>query len=190
MPLSHSLSALTIATLTLVLMSPGMPRPALAGEAVVLTIAGDIENSNRGKFDPLLDGFFGYHEKRFEAAFEFTITDLAALPQHQISAEGSSETWRGAVRLSGPRLKDVLAKAGAGAKPVTVFALDGYGARFDAKQLDGRDWILAHTLNGRRLGIGGRGPLWLAYESGAAPVSADEEAKWVWSVFYIEVGGQ
>ncbi|MCP5081503.1 MAG: molybdopterin-dependent oxidoreductase [Alphaproteobacteria bacterium] len=164
--------------------------PALAAEAVLLTIAGDITNTNRGKFDPFQDGFLAYHEKSFERAFQLTRNDLIHLPQSEITALGSADTWHGPATLKGPRLKDVLARAGAGAKPVTIFALDGYGAAFDTKLLDSREWILAHTMNGQPLGIGGRGPLWLAYETGAKPASAEEEAKWVWSVFYIEVGNK
>ncbi|NNF78793.1 MAG: hypothetical protein HKN05_12260 [Rhizobiales bacterium] len=81
-----------------------------------------------------------------------------------------------------------MARAGAGGKPVIISAPDGYGAVFDTKSLDSREWILAHKMNGQPLGIGGRGPMRLAYETGAKPANAEEEAKWLWSVFYIEVG--
>ena len=181
-------STFTALALALAFLAIATQPGARAADTVLLTIAGDIANTNRGRFDPLVDGFLGYHEKSFDAAFELTGKDLAGLPQVEITALGSAEAWRGPVSLKGPRLKDVLGLAGAGGKPVTVFALDGYGAAFDAKLLDSREWVLAHTLNGRPLGIGGRGPLWLAHETGAQPASAEVEAKWVWSVFYIEVG--
>ena len=163
-------------------------QPLVAADAVVLTVAGNITNPNRGKIDPFLDGFLSYHEKSFERAHVFSRGDLTKLPQRKVTAFASSETWHGPVSMQGPLLKDVLQKAGAGGKPVTLFALDGYGAEFDVNLLDSRDWILAHTLNGRPLGIGGRGPLWLARNTGNTPAGADEEAKWVWSVFFIEVG--
>ena len=181
-------SPLAALAFALWLLMLGLAGPAVAGETVLLTIAGDIKTTNRGKFDPFQDGFLAYHEKSFERAFQLTRKDLTGLPQSEITALGSAETWRAPVKLKGPLLKDVLALAGAEAKPVTIFALDGYGAAFDTKTLDSRKWILAHTMNGQPLGIGGRGPLWLAYETGTAPVSAEEEAKWVWSVFFIEVG--
>ncbi len=188
MPLTFRRSVLAILALAIAFPVFGPLGPAAAAESVLLTVAGDITNTNRGRIDPFQDGFLSYHEKSFDRAFEFTRTDLTRLPQFEITAFGSADTWRKPVTLKGPRLKDVLAHAGADAKPVTIFALDGYGAVFDAKLLDSREWILAHTMNGQPLGIGGRGPLWLAHETGAKPASADEEAKWVWSVFYIEVG--
>ncbi len=180
-------ASLLLFAMMLAIMVPSAPAPVAAGDAVILTIAGDIEKSNRGAFDPFADGFLGYHDKAFKTAFEVTAKDLAGLPQVTITAFGEADTWKGPVRLTGPRLKDVLALAGAVGKPVTVFALDGYGAEFDVKSLNAHDWVLAHSLNGRRLSLGGRGPFWLAYETGDTPATTDEEAKWVWSVFYIEV---
>ena len=183
----RSPSSLVLLVLMLALLLPGHLRPAAAEDAVILTIAGDIEKPNREKFDPFLDGFLGYHDKEFKSAFEATDEDLAGLPQVTITVLGEADTWQGPVTLTGPRLKDVLALAGAEGKPVAIFALDGYGAQFDVKSLSARDWVLAHSLNGRRLSLGGRGPLWLAYETGDKPATTEEEAKWVWSVFYIEV---
>ena len=179
--------SLVLFALLMMLVGPGATRSAEAGDAAVLTISGAVQKTNRGKFDPFMDGFLGYHEKDFQAAFEMTAKDLSSLPQVTITALGGSETWRGPVTLTGPRLKDVLALAGANDKPVTIFALDGYGAQFDVAALNSREWVLAHSLDGRRLSLGGRGPLWLAYETGDKAASSEEEAKWVWSVFYIEV---
>ncbi|MEM8648200.1 MAG: hypothetical protein AAGF86_17915 [Pseudomonadota bacterium] len=130
-------SSLVLLALTLALVLPGFLRPATADDAVILTIAGDIEKPNREKFNSFLDGFFGYHDKQFKTAFEATAKDLAGLPQVTITALGEADTWQGPVSLTGPRLKDVLALAGAEGKPVTIFALDGYGAQFDVKALKG-----------------------------------------------------
>ncbi|MEM8689974.1 MAG: hypothetical protein AAGF81_21805 [Pseudomonadota bacterium] len=183
----RSPASLVLLSLVFAIMLPGALRPAAADDPVILTVAGDIEKSNRGKFDPFLDGFLGYHDKEFKTAFELTAKELGELPQATITALGGADTWQGPVSLTGPRLQDVLALAGAQGKPVTVFALDGYGAEFDVKSLKANNWVLAHSLNGRRLSVGGRGPLWLAYETGDKPATTEEEAKWVWSVFYIEV---
>ena len=183
-----------VCLVAVIIFFAAMPRNAAQSQSsdspVVLTIAGDIENTNRGKFDPFRDGFLKYHEKEFTKAFEITRARLLALPQMDISIRAETEAWKGrpAVQLSGPKLSDVLDLAGAGGKPVTLYALDGYGAQFSVEKLSSQPWVLALTADGRPLGIGDRGPLWVAYATRDKPATEDEVALWVWSVFYIEVG--
>lgn len=162
------------------------PLAAGEGTGTILTVTGDISNTNRGRFDQFHDGFLNYHGKTFEKAFEFDRTALSALPQQSITAH--AEPWSLAVSMQGPRLADVLAAAGATGKPITVYAMDGYGAEMTVDQIAARNWVLALDADGKPLGIGGRGPLWLAYDTGAGKATADEEGAWVWSVFHIEVG--
>ena len=162
------------------------PLAAQEGGGTVLTVSGDIGKTNRGPFDAFHDGFLKYHEKTFDKAFEFDRAALAALPQQSITA--NAEAWPAAVKLDGPKLADVLAAAGAEGKPVTVYALDGYGAAMTVDQIAAHDWVLALNADGKPLGIGGRGPLWLAYDTGSGRATTDEEGAWVWSVFHIEAG--
>jgi hypothetical protein len=82
----------------------------------------------------------------------------------------------------------VLAAAGATGKAITVYAMDGYGANMSTEQIAAHDWVLAMDADGKPLGIGGRGPLWLAYDTGADKATTEEEGAWVWSVFHIAVG--
>lgn len=162
--------------------------PAAAQEAggTLLTVSGDIGNTNRTRFDQFHDGFLNYHGKTFERAFEFDRAALAAMPQKSITA--NAEPWSASVKMQGPRLADVLAAAGATGKPITVYALDGYGAEMTVDQIAAQDWVLAMVADGKPLGIGGRGPLWLAYDTGSGKATAEQEGAWVWSVFHIEVG--
>ncbi|MEM7427255.1 MAG: hypothetical protein AAF441_14260 [Pseudomonadota bacterium] len=169
--------------------APGL-RAGQSESPVILTIAGDIGASNRSGLDAFRDGFLNYHEKTFKAAFQFTRAELAALPQVEIVAHGASEAWTKPVALKGPLLTDVLARAGAGGKSVTLVALDGYAAELDPAAQSAQKWILAHSMDGKPLSLGGRGPLWLARDTGSGKASEEELAKWVWSVFYIEVGMQ
>ena len=55
-------------------------------------------------------------------------------------------------------------------------------------ELESHDWLVALKRDGRPLNIGQRGPTWVVYDrkDGQAP-SHDDEARWAWSVFYIEV---
>ena len=155
---------------------------------VILTITGDIKDANRSRSDAFKDGFLTYHEKAFDRAFEVTRADLEALPQLEITADGEPKSWAKPVRLKGPLLADVLALAQVKGQTITLVALDGYAAELDVAAQSANTWILAHSMDGKPLAIGGRGPLWLARDTGDAKASEEELAKWVWSVFFIEVG--
>ena len=168
------------------LMLLAAPAAAQDGSGIVLTVTGDIGTTNRGAFDPFHDGFLKYHEAKFDKAFEFDRAALAALPRQEITA--NADGWPAAVKLAGPKLADVLAAAGATDKAITVYAMDGYGANMSTGQIAANDWVLAIDADGKPLGIGGRGPLWLAYDTGAGKATTEEEGAWVWSVFHIAVG--
>lgn len=162
------------------------PLAAQEPSGTVLTVSGDIGNTNRGRFDQFHDGLLNYHGKSFEKAFEFDRAALAAMPQQSITA--NAEPWSEPLRMEGPKLADVLAAAGAAGKPITVYAIDGYGAAMTVDQIAAHEWVLALKTNGKPLGIGGRGPLWLAYDTGSGKATAEQEGAWVWSIFHIEVG--
>ncbi len=159
---------------------------AAADGAALLTITGDIENTNRGPFDAFKDGYLNARGMTFEKAFEFDEASLLSLPQRQVTV--AAESWSASLAMSGPLLADVLQAAGATGKPITVFALDGFGKPMTPEQVSAGDWVLATHANGVALGIGGRGPLWLVHDTGAAEATAQEERNWVWSVFHIAVG--
>ena len=162
---------------------------ALGGHAqaeTVLTVAGRIGEVNRGPYKAFRDSFFKHHERTFENAFSFTRETLKRLPQKSITA--TFENWPTAVTATGPSLADALEVVGApaGAK-LTVIALDGYAAEFEAKHIAAHDWIIAIEADGKPLGIGGRGPTWLMFDTGGKTLKAEEEGLWVWSAFMIVV---
>lgn len=164
----------------------GAAELAPARGPVLVTIAGKIANHNRSAYDPFADAFLKYREKSFDSALELDREAISALDQVEITAD--AEPWPRAVRLRGPLLSDVLALAGSQGRTATLFALDGYGVRLEAGDLAAHRWVLAFEADGRPLGIGSRGPAWLAWQGeGAGKATADEEGKWVWSVFYITV---
>ncbi len=161
--------------------------PAAASDSrVILIVTGDVANINRGPFDAFQDGFLNYHGHNFQRAFEFDTAALDALPQRELTADAAP--WPRAIAMSGPLLADVLAAAGAVGKPIVVYALDGYGAAMTREQVAAHEWVLATHADGKALGIGGRGPLWLVYDTGPARATAEEEGAWVWSVFHIAAG--
>jgi hypothetical protein len=163
--------------------------PGLAGHATaetVLTITGRIAETNRAPYIAFEDAFFKHHERPFEKAYAFSYEMLKRLPQKSITA--AFDAWPKAVSASGPALADVLkaAKAPAGAK-LTVVALDGYAAEFMAQDIAAHDWIVAIDADGKPLGVGGRGPGWMMYDTDGKTLKAEEEGLWVWSVFMISV---
>jgi hypothetical protein len=154
--------------------------------AAVLTITGKIGAANRGPFDAFRDGFFKFQDKnRFKRGFAFDRAMLAGLKQVTVTARAVN--WPAPISFTGPLLRDVLARAKAHDRKIVIHALDGYKQEFTRKELAGRPWVLAIIADGKPLGIGGRGPGWLVHATPRGkPATQDEEAKWVWSVFYME----
>ncbi len=140
--------------------------------SVVLTVAGNIARSNRPAYDADRDMFFGHHKRKFVNAFVFDRAMLESLGVKTIQV-----TWAGPKVISGPRLVDVLGAAGCREKTVDTLALDGFRFKADTEV---REWIVATRADGRPLGIGDRGPLWLVTEKdvGLGP----------WALFFIECG--
>ncbi|MEO1159587.1 MAG: hypothetical protein AAFW74_03895 [Pseudomonadota bacterium] len=160
--------------------------PAIAAEPAQLTVIGKIENSNRSRFDPFSDAFFKFRENEFSKAFEFTYADLAALPQVTVNAR--AEEWPAAISATGPALGDVMKAAGvAPDAKLSVVALDGYAIELEAADRQAQNWILAIAVDGKPIGIGGRGPAWLMHDTAGKTVNSDVEGRWVWSVFVIAV---
>ena len=152
--------------------------------AVVLTITGNIEHTNRGAFVKKRDSFIGYHERTFTKAAEFDRAMLDALGSHRAYIE--FDGWAEPVTFQGPRLADVLKAVGWKGAKITTLALDGFGTAIKKADIDAKNWILATRGNGRAFGIGQRGPLWLVFDPpGDRPATADEEGKWPWAIFMI-----
>jgi hypothetical protein len=151
--------------------------------SVVLTVAGKVENWNRGAMAPERDNLLNHHKISFNKAMTFDADMLSALPVHElrVNAAGADTTF------GGPLLSDVLKSAG-GIGGVKLMALDGSVVELSAEDVKNRNWILALLVNGVKVGIGDFGPLWLLHkpDKGDAP-SKEELQSWVSSVFYIEV---
>lgn len=159
--------------------------PAPEG-AVVVTVAGNIGNTNRGAFDAATDLFLKYHEVSFDKAAAFDRAMLEDLGMHEV--EVSIPEWPAPVRLSGPRLKDLVAAVGGEGKTVSLMALDGYASEISWADLEALDWIVGIEQDGQPLGLGQRGPLWVVYTypDGRA-LTADDELRWPWATFYMEI---
>ncbi len=158
-----------------------------ASGPVLLTVAGAIENANRGPVDPFTDGFLAFHEIAFERAVEFDLAGLEALGMHE--ARARYPNWPGLSTFEGPLLADVLAAAGAAGSSLRAVALDGYASEIPLADLQKYPVLLALKRDGRYLGIGGRGPAWIVYprEDYPALQAAPDDAGLPWAGFVLIV---
>jgi len=174
--------ALAVATLVL-FRAPG---PTWADGPVVLTVTGQIASTNRGPFDPFSDALFGVVGEEFERAHAFTRAALDALPQETVTV--GYPNWPAPVTVTGPTLASVLDAAGAEGSEVLVQAVDGYAPSFSIAEVRAGNFVLATSIGGAPLAIGGRGPAWLVFPPGSYEgQTAEDDSGLAWAVFHIKV---
>lgn len=156
-------------------------------EMVLLTVAGDINVTNRGPFDPDRDSIFQRLNIGFERAFAFDRPMLARLKQGKVTAV-TAELGKAAV-FTGPLLTEVLAAVGAASAKVRFVAVNNYEGYLEPEDIEGSDWILALEADGAPLGLGQQGPIWLinTRAPGETP-NQSHRGHWVWAVFFMRVG--
>jgi len=137
--------------------------------AVVLTITGDIQNTNAAN----------------SATFDLPM--LQALAGRQ--AVMDTPWTNGATEFEGPYLKAVLDAAGAHGKTLRVKALNDYSA--DVPMTDASDYetILALKMNGRPMSVRDKGPLFMIYPFDKNHELYNEKyfSRSVWQIKEIEV---
>lgn len=172
--------------LLLLLALLALPAAARADGAAIVTVTGAVAKPNRPAFDAFNDGFFKFHNISFDKAHAFSRPALEALGMHTLTTRYGN--WPGQKTFRGPRLRDVLAAAGASGQTVFLQALDGYAASFPLAALQGDGVILALEADGQPLGIGGHGPAWLVFPPGAvAGQPTDKDEGLPWAIFHIKV---
>jgi hypothetical protein len=156
-------------------------------EMTLLTVGGEINNTNRGAFDPDKDSIFSRLNINFDRAFAFDRPMLLRLKQGKVTAE-TAELGRSAV-FSGPLLKDVLAAVGAARAKVSFIAVNNYEGYLEPEDIGTADWILAPDVDGAPLGLGQQGPIWLInIRAPDDKPNQSHRGHWVWAVFYMRVG--
>lgn len=159
-------------------------------EAVILTVGGNIAVTNRGPLDAKQDSLLDRYKVTFERGFAFDRPMLARLKQGSVTVQ-PPEFSRPAT-FKGPLVKEVLAAVGAASgKKVTILAVNGYEGWLGPEDIATSDWILALEADGKPLGLGQQGPLWLLNTRGPDDKAADDHhGHWVWAVMYIGVGDE
>ena len=160
---------------------------------IVLTITGGIAKTNRASFDPMTDQLMYKHGIKFDSAFTFSLQELLAMPSVTIHPTMEYDAKPHALR--GPRLMDVLEKAGLIVKPggsLLLHAIDGYSPELKLQQAQKTNYIIATHFDGKQMPIGGFGPLFLIYDADqyteAKQKSLQERfAGCPWGLYCIEV---
>lgn len=145
---------------------------AFAGEKAVLTITGEIANSNRPD----------------KKTYVFSMKALRQLPRTVVHTKTK---WTGEGDFSGPAIRDILAAAGAkpGAKEVAVQTVDNYVVAIPMADFQKWNVILAHSINGKNLPAD-KAPLWVIYPFDQHPAELnnnDTLSKSAWAVKGLSV---
>lgn len=143
-----------------------LPRPTAA---VMLTVSGDIANTNVGK------------EARF---------DRAMLEKLGIRTLRTSTTWTTGVKtFEGVLARDVMTAAGAKGAEVRAIALNDYAVSIPMVDFERYDVLLAFRMDGQDLTARDKGPLWVVYPRDAHRELNDSkfDARWAWQLKRLEV---
>ena len=159
----------------------------------LLTIAGAIGRSNRGPLDPALDQLMVKHGRTFDKAWEFDAVMLARLPQTSI--QPTLEYDARPHKLSGPLLAAVVGAADVApgaAVTLTLRAIDGYAVAVSLADANRYRMIVATTIDGMPMSLGGLGPLWAVYDADRVPEFADKPLKQrfglcPWGLYFVDV---
>ena len=110
---------------------------------VILTVSGNIKNTN----------------DEGEAHF-----DLEMLHTLGVGTLRTSTSWTdGTQEFGGILMRDLLAAVGAQGDRVEAIALNDYSYGISTEDFDRYSVLLATTLNGQRLRVRDKGPLWIVY---------------------------
>ncbi|MCC6470509.1 MAG: molybdopterin-dependent oxidoreductase [Alphaproteobacteria bacterium] len=115
-------------------------------------------------------------------AIAFDREGLEKLPQHVVA---TSTPWSsGVTRFEGPRLRDLLASAGADGKTISAVAINDYKISLPVADAQKYDVIVAIKRDGAYMPVRDKGPLWIIYplDSAAELRNAETHAKMIWQL--------
>ena len=136
---------------------------------VVLTITGNIQNTNDGQ------------------AATFDLAMLEKIAGRQASME---TPWtEGETTFEGPILRNILKQVGASGKTMRIVALNDYAADVPIEDAEQIDTILATKMNGKPMSVRDKGPLFLIYPFDLDSSLYNEKyfARSVWQIKQIEI---
>ncbi len=135
----------------------------------ILQISGQVENTNRSG----------------SAAF-----DMAMLRNVGVSRLRTSTPWtQGRPEFEGVLVSDLLKAVGAKGRKVIAVALNDYRVEIPLTDFTRYPVLLAYQMDGKRLKIRDKGPLWIIYprDDYAELDSKPIQARWVWQVKELRI---
>lgn len=174
-------------------VSNSMAAPTAVRQPVLLTISGDIGKPNRGALDPALDQMMGKHGIQFSKARSFDAAALQRLPA--VSIKPTLEYDAKQHTLEGPLLTTVLEAAGVArgsAVQLGLRAVDGYNAAISLADATKFRMIVATSIDGQPMALGGLGPQWAVYDADRLDAFKDKPVKerfglCPWGLYHIDV---
>lgn len=151
-------------------LSPGDEVPAPLGE-VVLTIGGDISNTNVGD------------------TLQFDMETLESLGLIQYSVDDYQAEGR-VVAFSGVLASSVLEVAGASSRATSLrtVALNDYAVEIPVEDVNEYPVIIATAVDGNRMSVEAYGPTRVIYPSSDYDLDAAVyDPRWIWQLALIEV---
>jgi hypothetical protein len=131
---------------------------------VILTVTGAIENTNEGQ----------------RAVFDNTMLEKIGLVKLH-----TSSTWTdGVAEFEGVLASKLLDAVGAKGATVTAIAANDYQIDLSIDELRRYPILFAMKLNGNKLQMRDKGPLWVIYPRDQFPELAGEKHnhKWIWQI--------
>lgn len=116
-----------------------------------------------------------------------TLQTLEQLPQHQFT---TMTPWSDhAIQFSGPLLRDVLAMAGVQGKNIVATAINDYRISIPMHDVQQFDVIVATRMNGQRMSVRDKGPLFVVYPFDKHPTLKQSRyyERSIWQLKSLEV---
>jgi len=159
-------AALLMAGLLTVLFVAKAPADSLSSTEgqVVLTVSGSISNTNA------------------DDKADFDMTMLEAMPSHIIE---TTTPWNdGVTEFKGVLARDLMSRVGAQGEHVLAIALNDYQFKIPLSDFDQYDVVVAYRVNGERMRIRDKGPLWIVYpmDSHESLQNETTHSKMVWQL--------
>ncbi len=112
---------------------------------------------------------------------------LEGLPQHTVKT--STDWTDGVVTFKGPLARDVLDLIQADGTKVAAIAANDYRIDIPVDDFRRYDVLMAMTMNGKRMSLRDKGPIWIVYPRDDHPELMDPayNGRWIWQLVRLEL---
>lgn len=174
--------------LSLLVSVPAMAEIEAPQGHVLITLGGNVTETNLPARTSEDGGLFGFLEIAYERATGFDAAMLDGLPQVEIMISYGPEGKERDITFTGPLLQDVMEMAGASGTTAKPMAMDGYQAEISWSDIETSQPILATHADGAPMGIGAYGPTMIVFPHSEDPeVQEAQAAQQVWALAFIEI---